>query len=134
MNRHLQPLRRNFAILYVLTPCPLFAKQPADSAENAVLFGIVGVFFAGNLEYGWEGRRIGIDAMPYLVCDLRRVLSYDTPETQMAPHTCWLIKTIPISFLSVVKRSNADSMAALSVLLSTTKKFFWLSGGDVTCC
>jgi len=38
-----------------------------------------------------------------------------------------------MSFLSVVKRTNASSMAALSVLLSTTKKFFWLSGGAVTC-
>lgn len=39
-----------------------------------------------------------------------------------------------MSFLSVVKRSKAASMAALSVLASTTRKFFWESGGAVTCC
>jgi len=47
--------------------------------------------------------------------------------------TCWLINTMPMSFLSVVKRSNAASMAALSVFASTTKKFFCESGGAVTC-
>lgn len=39
-----------------------------------------------------------------------------------------------MSFLSDVKRSKAASMAAVSVLASTTRKFFWLSGGGVTCC
>jgi len=38
-----------------------------------------------------------------------------------------------MSFLSVVNLSNAASIAALSVLASTTRKFFWLSGGAVTC-
>ena len=48
-------------------------------------------------------------------------------------HTCWLINKIPISFLSVVNLSKASSIAALSVLLSTTRKFFCESGGCVTC-
>jgi hypothetical protein len=47
--------------------------------------------------------------------------------------TCWLINKIPISFLSVVNLSKASSIAALSVLLSTTRKFFCESGGCVTC-
>jgi hypothetical protein len=38
-----------------------------------------------------------------------------------------------MSFLSVVNLSNASSMVALSVLLSTTRKFFCESGGEVTC-
>ncbi len=38
-----------------------------------------------------------------------------------------------MSFLSVVNLSKAASMAAFSVLASTTRKFFWLSGGAVTC-
>lgn len=47
--------------------------------------------------------------------------------------TCWLIRTIPMSLRSVVNRSKAASMAELSVLLSTTKKFFCASGPGVTC-
>jgi hypothetical protein len=39
-----------------------------------------------------------------------------------------------MSFLSVENLSNAASIVALSVLTSTTRKFFWLSGGAVTCC
>lgn len=39
-----------------------------------------------------------------------------------------------MSLRSLVKRSKAASMADVSVLPSTTKKFFWLSGGWVTCC
>lgn len=38
-----------------------------------------------------------------------------------------------MSFLSV-KLSNADSMAAVSVLLSTTRKFFFASAPVVMCC
>lgn len=38
-----------------------------------------------------------------------------------------------MSFLSVVNRSKAAWIVALSVLASTTRKFFWLSGGAVTC-
>lgn len=47
--------------------------------------------------------------------------------------TCWLIRRMAMSFRSTVKRSNAASMALFSVLLSTTRKFFWESGGCVTC-
>jgi hypothetical protein len=47
---------------------------------------------------------------------------------------CWLISKMAISLRCVVKLSNAASMAAVSVLASTTRKFFWLSGGCVTCC
>jgi len=38
--------------------------------------------------------------------------------------TCWLIKTMPMSFRSVVNFSKQASIVALSVLLSTTRKFF----------
>ena len=39
-----------------------------------------------------------------------------------------------MSLRSFVKRSNACSIVAFSVLASTTRKFFWLSGAGVTCC
>lgn len=48
-------------------------------------------------------------------------------------HTCWLMSTMPMSFLSSVNLSNADSIEAVSVLLSTTRKFFWASAPAVTC-
>lgn len=38
-----------------------------------------------------------------------------------------------ISFLLSVKLSKAASIAAVSVFESTTRKFFWASGGVVTC-
>jgi hypothetical protein len=46
---------------------------------------------------------------------------------------CWLISRMAMSLRSWVNLSNAASMAAVSVLASTTRKFFWLSGGCVTC-
>jgi hypothetical protein len=46
---------------------------------------------------------------------------------------CWLISKIAISLRSCVNLSNAASMAEFSVFASTTRKFFWLSGGCVTC-
>jgi hypothetical protein len=39
-----------------------------------------------------------------------------------------------MSLRSLVYRSNACSMAEVSVLWSTTRKFFCASGGGVTCC
>lgn len=56
------------------------------------------------------------------------------PQQQCRILTCWLIKTMPMSFLSWVNRSKADSTAAVSVLLSTTRKFFCASAPAVTCC
>lgn len=47
--------------------------------------------------------------------------------------TCWLISTMPMSLRSVVNLSKVASIVALSVLLSTTRKFFCESGGGVTC-
>lgn len=47
--------------------------------------------------------------------------------------TCWLISRIPISFLVLVNSVNAFSIAAVSVLESTTRKFRVESGGGVTC-
>lgn len=46
---------------------------------------------------------------------------------------CWLMRTMPTSFLSFVKRLNADSIVDVSVLLSQTRKFRCESGGSVTC-
>lgn len=39
-----------------------------------------------------------------------------------------------MSFLSRVNLSNACSIVGVSVLASTTRKFFWASGDGVTCC
>lgn len=110
-----------------------FPKQTTNSSENTVLLWVIWMVFAGNLEDRWEGGRVGVDAMSYSVRDL--ILS----ASHLAPHpvikrTCWLIKMIPISFLCSVNRSKADSIAALSVLLSTIRKFFCGSAPLVTCC
>jgi len=48
--------------------------------------------------------------------------------------TCWFMSRMAMSLRSCVKRSKASSMAASSVFWSTTRKFFWASGGAVTCC
>lgn len=48
------------------------------------------------------------------------------------PLACWFIRTMPMSLRSM-SLSKVDSMVALSVLLSTTRKFFCESGPVVTC-
>lgn len=48
----------------------LFAKHAAHASQHAVLVGVVGVVFAGDLEDGGEGCRVGVDAVPYPVGDL----------------------------------------------------------------
>ena len=50
----------------------LFAKQPADSPQHAVLLRVVGVVFARDFEDGRECLGVGIDPVPYLVGDLER--------------------------------------------------------------
>jgi hypothetical protein len=75
--------------------------------------------------------------VPYPIGDLEgdmSVLFFSTTDRPFCVLTCWLINTMPMSFRSVVNRSKVASIVALSVLLSTTRKFFWLSGGAVTCC
>lgn len=52
----------------------------------------------------------------------------------MIGRTCWLIRSIAMSFRSCVYLSKACSIVETSVLASTTKKFFCESGGCVTCC
>lgn len=54
-------------------------------------------------------------------------------ELGRSVRTCWLISRMAMSLRSSVNLSKAASMADVSVLLSTTRKFFWLSGGCVTC-
>jgi hypothetical protein len=51
----------------------LFAKQPPDSPQDAVLLWVVGVVFARDLEHGRERLGVGIDAVPYPVGDLREI-------------------------------------------------------------
>ena len=58
---------------------------------------------------------------------------YDSTRCLILSAMCWLIKRIAMSLRSVVNLSKAASMAEFSVLASTTRKFFWLSGGCVTC-
>jgi len=46
--------------------------------------------------------------------------------------TCWLMRTMPMSFRSFVYLLKASSMVARSVLWSQTRKLRWESGGSVT--
>ena len=46
----------------------LFSEQSADTAEDAVLLGIVGVVFAGYLEDGREGGCVGV----YFIADFHK--------------------------------------------------------------
>lgn len=55
------------------TPNCLLAKQAADSPQHAVLLGVVGVIFAGDLEDGWECRRVCVDSVPNSVSNLPKV-------------------------------------------------------------
>ena len=119
---------------------PLLAEQPADSPQNAVLLGVVWMVFAWNLEDGGESSSVGVNPVSYPVCNLLSPSQLLLPKPGLkssadgtGARTCWLIRTMPMSFLSVVNRSKASSMVALSVLPSTTRKFFCESGGAVTC-
>ena len=95
--------------------------------------------FSGS--YGWSllgiSRMVGKAAV--YVSIRCRILSASYSRVSGGPGawylyvlTCWLINTMPISLRSV-NRSNADSIAALSVFPSTTRKFFCESGAGVTC-
>ena len=101
--------------------------------------------FSGS--YGWSllgiSRMVG-NAAVYVStrCRIRSAICKQvshsvSPVLRVVPrrrHTCWLIRTMPMSLRSVVKRSKVASMVGVSVLLSTTRKFFWESGPGVTCC
>ena len=56
------------------------------------------------------------------------------PIWRVCEHTCWFMRRIAMSFLSRVNLSNICSIVDVSVLASTTRKFFWASGGGVTSC
>jgi len=70
--------------------------------------------FSGS--YGWSLLGISNNAGKAAV--------YVSTRWRILSAMCWLIRRIPISFLSDVNLLNASSIAALSVLLSTTRKFF----------
>jgi hypothetical protein len=48
----------------------LLAKQPPDTAQDAVLLGVVGVVFTGDLEEGGEGGGVAIDPVSYSIGDM----------------------------------------------------------------
>jgi hypothetical protein len=92
----------------------LFSKQAADTLENAVLLGIIGVILAGDFED--SGERIGecINTVTDALCDLwttnmlvnvhtvalAEIASRNDRENQP---TCWLMRSTAMSFLSWVK-------------------------------
>ena len=124
------------------SPAVSLAKQPSHAPQHAVLFRVVWVVFARDLQHRRESRRVCVDTVPYPISNLycqhldgcsRHFYPYQQLPLSF-PRTCWLIRTMPMSLRSVVKRSKAASMAALSILLSTTRKFFCASGPGVTCC
>lgn len=89
---------------------------------------------ARNLEHRRESSCVRIDSVAYPIGDLRApdksaLLVHSNPGLQ----TCWLMRTMPISLRSSVNLSNAASMADVSVLLSTTRKFFSASAPAETC-
>lgn len=113
---------------------PLLPKEPAHSSQHTVLLGVIRVILAGYLKKGRESSRISIDSMSYPFGDLQLYQNSKIKiKHRVAAPTCWLIKSIPISFLSDVNLSNASSITDVSVLPSTTRKFFCESGGAVTC-
>lgn len=138
----------------------LFSKQPADAAQDTVLLWVVWVVLGGDLEESWKGGSVGVDLVADAFCDLWWGLAgcsvplYTYTALPQRPNfsrhplippcftksavlygglTCWLMSRMPMSFLSLVNLSNAASIAAVSVLESTTRKFFCESGGLVTC-
>lgn len=76
---------------------------------------------------------------PDVLCDRQSVLSISICPlgSRLCPPrsllTCWLMRMMPMSFLEV-KDSKVDSIVAVSVLLSTTRKFFSWSAPVLTCC
>jgi hypothetical protein len=54
-----------------IRPVASFAVQLPHSAQDAVLLWIIGVVFAGNLQYGWESFLKPIDCFPYLFSNLQ---------------------------------------------------------------
>lgn len=90
-----------------------------------------------------QERREGIRVRIYPVSDpfcnlppgtLKISRCFQATETELANRrTCWLMSKMAMSFRSCVYRSKACSMIEVSVLASTTRKFFWASGGSVTC-
>ena len=99
------------------------------------------MIFTGNLKNGGKGSRVGVDSVSNFIRNLVRQLastvnqSASSNASLLLPSqlTCWLIKTMPMSLRSWVNLSKADSIAAVSVLPSTTKKFFCASAPAVTC-
>jgi hypothetical protein len=123
-------------------PSYLLAEKPPHAFQYAVLVWIVRVVFGGYFEQGGECCRVCLDSVPYSLGDLEPVSNVPLQCIQkdgsgalrcLACRTCWLIRRMAMSLRSTVKRSNAASIAVFSVLLSTTRKFFWESGGCVTC-
>ena len=122
--------------LFILKTFPSsFSEQPPDSFQYTVFLGIIWVVFARYLEYRRKSIRIRVHSMSYPLCDLANVSAMRGPicEHAFLKRTCWLISNIAMSFLWCVYLSKACSMVEVSVLASTTRKFFWASGGCVTC-
>ena len=117
--------------IYLHLHLHLLSKESSYSSQDAILLRIIWVIFARNLEQRRECRSVSIDSVAYPLSNLPTISN--KPSDMTRSPTCWLINKIPMSFLSDVNLSKASSIAALSVLLSTTKKFFCESGGAVTC-
>lgn len=112
----------------------LFPKQPPHSSQHTILFRIVRVVLRRNLQ---DRRKCG-GVCVESIADFLRDLYPARPISQTPnPHrnwrrTCWLINTMPISFLCI-NSSNAASILSVPVFTSTTRKFLDAFGGDVTC-
>jgi hypothetical protein len=101
------------------TPPP----APAYSPNNLLtLFNTLS--FSGS--YGWS--LLGISSSE------GNAAVYASTRCLIFSAMCWLIRRMAMSLRSCVKLSKAFSIAAFSVFASTTRKFFWASGGCVTCC
>lgn len=92
--------------------------------------------FTRYLQDCGESGSISVDAVAYPLGDLvnsgRRSAGCHLSKEERKTLACWLMSTMAISFRSM-SSSNVDSIVAVSVLLSTTRKFFFESAPVVAC-
>lgn len=113
----------------------LLPKQPSHPLQHTILVWIIWMVFTRNLKHGgeWVGERVDTCPDSFRNLHIKNHQYAAIQDMDRAERTCWLIRTMAMSFLSFVKSWNAFSIVEVSVLESTTRKFRWASGPSVTC-
>lgn len=122
-------LRASISTLFILqtTGAPSSRHCPSQDHRGGLCSVFQGWWGRRRCRYrcgGVCGRRSGVGRQGQAHITISRV--------KEIPLACWFIRTMPMSLRSM-SLSKVDSMVALSVLLSTTRKFFCESGPVVTC-